>query len=175
MRYQRRKQFRAARPLWHHLAQSLLGAGDPRFSPSRRLARPGCISNAEGQRRIWRRRTRHRRFESPLRWGGRPLKRRTRPPSPRVDIPAAEFTPPRRRGGARPSRMYPDPLLVKCQHTLSKRRRCGGLRCYIPVSFEDHVNDDGIVFCRVQPRGCYYAHSVHTTEFDESDSDNTGT
>ena len=43
------------------------------------------------------------------------------------------------------------------------------------MTFEDHVNDDGIVFCRVQPSGYYYAHPVHTMEFDESDSDNTGT
>ena len=37
---------------------------------------------------------------------------------------------------------------------------------HVPVRFADHVSEDDVVFCIVQPKGYYYAHLVHTKMWD---------
>ena len=42
------------------------------------------------------------------------------------------------------------------------------LCCYLPVRFEEQVQEGDIVFCSVQPNGYYYAHLVKEKEWDDS-------
>ena len=50
--------------------------------------------------------------------------------------------------------------------SLYPRVRSKDLCCYLPVRFEEQVAEDDVVFCRVQPRGYYYAHLVKQIEWD---------
>ena len=52
--------------------------------------------------------------------------------------------------------------------SLHPRVHSNDLCMYIPVRFEDQVLLDDVVFCIVQPKGYYYAHPVHTKEWDRS-------
>ena len=50
--------------------------------------------------------------------------------------------------------------------SLWPRVHSGDLCVYIPVRFEESVLEDNIVFCNVQPSNYFYAHRVHTKEWD---------
>ena len=43
--------------------------------------------------------------------------------------------------------------------------RSNDLCCYLPVRFDEQVDQGDIVFCQVQPRGYYYAHLVKVKEY----------
>ena len=50
--------------------------------------------------------------------------------------------------------------------SLWPRVHSNDLCCYIPVPYHEQVAVDDIVFCHVQPGDRYYAHLVHTKEWD---------
>ena len=52
--------------------------------------------------------------------------------------------------------------------SLYPRVHSNDLCIYIPVSVPDQVSEGDVVFCRVQPKGYYYAHLVKEKEYDRS-------
>ena len=49
--------------------------------------------------------------------------------------------------------------------SLYPRASNNDLCCYVPVRFDESVDEGDIVFCEVQPEGHFYAHLVQTKEW----------
>ena len=49
--------------------------------------------------------------------------------------------------------------------SLHPRVSSNDLCCYLPVRFDESVQEDDIVFCEVQPQGYFYAHLVLSKEW----------
>ena len=50
--------------------------------------------------------------------------------------------------------------------SLWPRVNSNDLCCYLPVRFDESVNEDDVVFCELQPRGQFYAHLVKEKQWD---------